>query len=44
LEVEEENKKGVSFYYKQGFSEVERKVDNIEGEQMTTIVMEKTLC
>jgi ribosomal protein S18 acetylase RimI-like enzyme len=41
LEVEEENKKGVSFYYKQGFREVERKIDAIEGEQMQSIVMEK---
>ena len=44
LEVEEENKKGVSFYSKQGFREVERKIDEIEGEQMKIIVMEKTLC
>lgn len=43
LEVEEENKKGVSFYYKQGFREVGRQIDDIEGEKMKSIVMEKTL-
>ena len=43
LEVEEENKKGLSFYRKQGFGEVERKIDEIEGETLKTIVMEKTL-
>jgi ribosomal protein S18 acetylase RimI-like enzyme len=43
LEVEEENKKGLSFYLKQGFREVERKIDEIEGETLKTIVMEKTL-
>jgi len=43
LEVEEENKKGASFYYKQGFKEVERKIYEIEGERMRGIVMEKTL-
>jgi ribosomal protein S18 acetylase RimI-like enzyme len=43
LEVEEENEKGVSFYNKQGFREVERGIVDIEGEQMKTIVMEKTL-
>ena len=43
LEVEEENKKGVSFYCKQGFREVERIIDEIEGEQLKSIVMEKKL-
>jgi ribosomal protein S18 acetylase RimI-like enzyme len=43
LEVEEENKKGVSFYHKQGFIEIERKLDEVEGEKMISIVMEKTL-
>jgi ribosomal protein S18 acetylase RimI-like enzyme len=41
LEVEEENKKGLSFYLKQGFKEVERKTDEIEGEILKSIVMEK---
>lgn len=41
LEVEEENKKGLSFYLKQGFTEVERKTDEIEGEKLKSIVMEK---
>jgi ribosomal protein S18 acetylase RimI-like enzyme len=44
LEVEEENKKGVSFYYKLGFREVEVKIDDIDGEEMRGIVMEKMLC
>jgi ribosomal protein S18 acetylase RimI-like enzyme len=34
LEVEEKNRKGVSFYNKQGFREVERRIVDIEGEQM----------
>jgi ribosomal protein S18 acetylase RimI-like enzyme len=43
LEVEEENKKGLSFYLKQGFKEVERKTDEIEGEKLKSIVMEKRI-
>ncbi len=41
LEVEELNKKAINFYKKQGFKEVERKQENIEGETLNTIVMEK---
>jgi len=33
---------GVSFYYK-GFRDIDRKLDEVEGEQMKSIVMEKTL-
>lgn len=43
LEVEEENKKGLSFYLKQGFIELERKTDEIEEEKLKSIVMEKRL-
>jgi diamine N-acetyltransferase len=43
LEVEEKNKKGLSFYLKQGFKEVERKTDEIEGEELKSIVMEKRI-
>ena len=43
LEVEEENRKGLAFYLKQGFKEVERKQEKVEGETMNVIVMEKDL-
>ena len=43
LEVEEENKKGLGFYQKQGFRELQRKEEHIEGEILHTIVMEKVL-
>jgi len=43
LEVEEANQKGKSFYYKFGFKEVEKKVENIEGEKFNTIIMEKSI-
>lgn len=43
LEVEEQNNKGLSFYLKQGFKEVERKDNKVENETMKVIVMEKEI-
>ncbi len=43
LEVEEKNGKGHSFYVKQGFQEIERKIDKVDNEEMRVIVMEKGL-
>ncbi len=43
LEVEAENQKGVGFYQKQGFKELHRKEEHIEGEILHSIVMEKVL-
>ncbi|MBX3082659.1 MAG: GNAT family N-acetyltransferase, partial [Anaerolineae bacterium] len=43
LEVEEENKKGYAFYVKQGFKDIDRKTETVEGEVLKIIVMEKSL-
>lgn len=43
IEVEEQNKKGVSFYSKYGFKEVGRKIKKIGSDKIPTIVMEKDL-
>ena len=43
LEVEEKNEKGHSFYVKQGFKEIQKKIDKVENEEMRIIVMEKEL-
>ncbi len=43
LEVEEENKKGLGFYQKQGLRELQRKEEHIEGEILHSIIMEKVL-
>jgi len=41
LEVEEQNKVGLSFYQKQGFSETSRKEVRVEGDILMVIEMEK---
>lgn len=43
LEVEEQNKKGLSFYQKHGFKEISRKEERVEGEILMVIEMEKQL-
>jgi ribosomal protein S18 acetylase RimI-like enzyme len=43
LEVEAENKKGIAFYLKNGFKEIARKDEAVEGEVLKVIVMEKSL-
>lgn len=43
LAVEAQNEKGISFYRKQGFDEVGRSVEKIEGETLEVIHMEKNL-
>ncbi len=43
LEVESLNEKGLSFYRKQGFKEISRKEEEVEGEMMRIIEMEKCL-
>ena len=43
LEVEEQNEKGLSFYRKQGFREISRKEEGLEGVSLTVIEMEKKL-
>jgi ribosomal protein S18 acetylase RimI-like enzyme len=43
LRVEEENKKGLSFYQKQGFKETSRKEERVEDEILMVIEMEKQL-
>ena len=43
LEVEEQNQKGLSFYLKQGFKEIGRKEENVEGETLEVIEMEKRI-
>ena len=43
LEVEEENKKGYTFYLKQGFRDIDKKTETVEGEVLKIIVMEKSL-
>ena len=43
LEVEEQNQKGLSFYLKQGFKDIGRKEENVEGETLKVIEMEKRI-
>ncbi|MCY3898865.1 MAG: N-acetyltransferase [Caldilineaceae bacterium] len=43
LEVEEQNEKGLSFYRKQGFREISRKEEELEGVSLTVVEMEKKL-
>ena len=43
LEVEEQNEKGLSFYRKQGFREIARKEEELEGVSLTVVEMEKKL-
>ena len=43
LEVEEKNEKGISFYKKQGFREIGRKIEKVLDERMPVIKMEKSL-
>ena len=43
LEVEEQNEKGLSFYRKQGFTEISRKEEELEGVSLTVVEMEKKL-
>jgi ribosomal protein S18 acetylase RimI-like enzyme len=43
LEIQDQNPKGLSFYQKQGFKELKRKEDQIDGATINVIVMEKEL-
>ena len=43
LEVEAQNEKGLAFYLKQGFREVSRKEEELEGIALTVVEMEKQL-
>lgn len=43
LEVEEQNEKGLSFYRKQGFREIARKEEKIEGVSLVSVEMEKQI-
>jgi len=43
LEVEAQNEKGLAFYRKQGFKEVSRKEEELEGFALTVVEMEKLL-
>ena len=43
LEVEAQNKKGLAFYHKQGFSETSRKEEELEGISLMVVEMEKQL-
>ena len=43
LEVEAQNVKGLSFYRKQGFKEISRKEEEIEGISLMVVEMEKQL-
>lgn len=43
LEVEEQNEKGLSFYRKQGFREMNRKEEKIEDVTLVSVEMEKQL-
>lgn len=43
LQVEEKNRKGHSFYLKQGFRDMETKKEKIEEESMKVIVMKKDI-
>ena len=43
LEVEAQNEKGLSFYRKQGFIEISRKEEELEGISLMVVEMEKRL-
>ena len=43
LEVEAQNEKGMAFYQKQGFREIARKEEELEGVSLTVVEMEKKL-
>ena len=43
LEVEEQNEKGLSFYRKQGFREISRREEELEGVSLMVVEMEKKL-
>lgn len=43
LEIEEQNHKGLAFYFKQGFKEIGRKEERVEDEVLKVIEMEKRL-
>ena len=43
LEVEAQNDKGLAFYRKQGFREISRKEEELEGIALTVVEMEKQL-
>lgn len=43
LEVEEQNQKGLSFCRKQGFQEISRKEETVEGETLKVVEMERQL-
>jgi len=43
LEVEEQNEKGLSFYRKQGFREISRREEELEGVSLLVVEMEKKL-
>ena len=43
LEVEAQNEKGMAFYQKQGFRELARKEEELEGVSLTVVEMEKNL-
>ncbi|MGE5328353.1 MAG: GNAT family N-acetyltransferase [Deltaproteobacteria bacterium] len=43
LEVEEKNEKGKAFYTKIGFRTIDTNIENVEGEELNTIIMEKAL-
>ena len=43
LEVEAQNEKGLAFYRKQGFREVSRKEEELEGIALTVVELEKPL-
>lgn len=43
LEVEEQNERGLSFYRKQGFREICRREEELEGISLMVVAMERTL-
>ena len=43
LEVEAQNQKGMAFYRKQGFREISRKEEELEGISLTVVEMDKKL-
>jgi ribosomal protein S18 acetylase RimI-like enzyme len=43
LRVEEKNPKRMAFYRKQGFREVDRLLEEVAGNRLETVVMEKQL-
>lgn len=41
LDVEEQNKRAMNFYKKHGFKEIGEKIENVEGEKIKSIKLEK---